>query len=302
MKNIYPIQREEFFHSSLNGEIDLHPYEKALKEARYLTFPLEEMLALLYQLNEFDLGRSLLINRCLTGYWRAYAILHAPHMNLKHPLENWLINNAPIARATREIFKNFCNVVQKRLSNHMVLSAIPCGLMDTFLSLDYRNTSDIRLIGVDSDAETINYAKQNVAKLGFTGAVSFYQKDAWNLGEIEKYDLIINHGLNMYEYDEERLLLLYKEFHKALTPKGILIFSFLTPPPALSDESTWRDFDPKAVQKQKAIFSEILNTKWQAFRTEGQTKEYLETAGFTVADIIYDSQGMAPTVIAEKLQ
>src|SRR5690606_6418195 len=99
-----------------------------------------------------------------------------------------------------------------------------------------------------------NYAKQNVAKLGFRGAVSFYQKDAWNLGEFEKYDLIINHGLNMYEYDEQRLILLYKEFHKALTPKGVLIFSFLTPPPALSDESTWRDFDPKAVQKQKAIF------------------------------------------------
>ena len=300
MRNNYAVQEVNFVHPQLHTNVDLHPYEQALKEARYLTFPLEEMLDLLYQLNEFELGRSLLVNRRLTGYWRAYAILHAPHMHLKHPLEHWLINNAPIAIATREIFKNFQAEIQKRLKNNMSLSAIPFGLMDTFLSLNYKSTNNISLIGIDSDAESINYAKQNVAKQGFTGAVSFHQKDAWNLGGFEKYDLIVSHGLNMYEYDEQRVILLYKEFYKSLNSNGTLILSFSTPPPALSDESTWKNFDVGAIQKQKAILSEILNTKWQAFRTEAQTRAYLESAGFTVASIIYDSQGMAPIIIAEK--
>ena len=119
MRNNYAVQEVNFVHPQLHTNVDLHPYEQALKEARYLTFPLEEMLDLLYQLNEFELGRSLLVNRRLTGYWRAYAILHAPHMHLKHPLEHWLINNAPIAIATREIFKNFQAEIQKRLKNNI---------------------------------------------------------------------------------------------------------------------------------------------------------------------------------------
>lgn len=300
MKNSYNFQEVNLFHPQLHKNIDLLPYEQALKEARYLTFPLEEMLSLLHQLNEFECGRSLLVNRRLTGYWRAYAIMYAPYMKLNHPLEDWLINHAPFTIATREVFKNFQQEVQKRLKDNMALSAIPCGLMDTFLSLNYENTHNIKLIGIDSEPESINYAKQNVVKQGFKGAVSFHQKDAWNLGEAEKYDLIINHGLNMYEYNELKVILLYKELYKSLNPNGTLMVSFLTPPPALSDESTWQNYDPLAVQKQKAIFNEILNTKWQAFRTEGQTRTYLESVGFTVKNIIYDIQGMAPIIIAEK--
>ncbi|OJX12273.1 MAG: hypothetical protein BGO77_03740 [Caedibacter sp. 37-49] len=301
MKNSYALQEVNFIHPQLHEEVDLRAHEKKLKEARYLTLPLEEMLELLYQLNEFELGRSLLINRRFTGYWRAYAILHAPHMSLKHPLENWLINVAPISLAIREVFKNFQTEVQKRLRNAMSLSAIPCGLMNTFLSLNYKNINNVKLVGIDSDTETINYAKQNVAMQGFTGSVSFHQKDAWNLGDnYEKYDLIINHGLNVYEYDEQRVKSLYNELYKVLNNKGTLLVSFFTPSPALSDDSTWRNFDPYAVKKQKAIFADIINSKWQAYRTEGQTRSYLEAVGFKIKEVIYDHQGMAPIVIAEK--
>lgn len=300
MRNSYALQEVNFVHPRLHRNVDLQPYEKALREARYLTFPLEEMLDFLYQLNEFEFGRSLLVNRGLTGYWRAYTIMYAPYMDLKHPLEDWMINEAPLSLAVRETFAIFQAEIQKRLKDNMSLSAIPCGLMDTLLSLDYRNTRNIRLIGIDSDAETINYAKQNVAKQGFRGAVSFHQKDPWNFGEFEKYDFIVNHGLNIYEDDDQKVIRLYKGFYKALHSDGMLIISFFTPPPTLSDESTWKNFDPQALQKQKAILKEILNIKWQAFRTEGQTKAHLEGAGFTIVDVIYDSQGMAPTIVAKK--
>ena len=39
---------------------------------------------------------------------------------------------------------------------------------------------------------------------------------------------------------------------------------------------------------------------WQKFRTESQTREQLKEAGFRVLEVIYDSQGMFPTVIAAK--
>ena len=65
-------------------------------------------------------------------------------------------------------------------------------------------------------------------------------------------------------------------------------------------ESTWRNFNPGDLKKQKAIFSDILQVQWQAFRTEAQTRAQLEEAGFKIREVIYDTQGMFPTVIAER--
>lgn|GEM_PF-5192069 len=71
---------------------------------------------------------------------------------------------------------------------------------------------------------------------------------------------------------------LYKEFHKALVTDGILITSFLSASPAISKESAWKNFNPADLKKQKAIFRDILQVKWQSFRTETQTREQLEAA------------------------
>ena len=82
----------------------------------------------------------------------------------------------------------------------------------------------------------------------------------------------------------------------------MLVTSFLTPPPTLSEDSPWRNYDPLEALKQNTLFSEVIGVQWQAFRTEGQTRAQLEQAGFTPDNIQfrYDSQGMFPTVIAKK--
>ncbi|CEO17193.1 hypothetical protein RMONA_04035 [Rickettsia monacensis] len=37
-----------------------------------------------------------------------------------------------------------------------------------------------------------------------------------------------------------------------------------------------------------------------SFRTEAETRKQLEKAGFQILEIIYDSQGIFPTVVARK--
>jgi len=43
--------------------------------------------------------------------------------------------------------------------------------------------------------------------------------------------------------------------------------SFLTPPPMMSPESSWKNFVLADVIKQKALFADVLQTGWQCFRT-----------------------------------
>lgn len=50
--------------------------------------------------------------------------------------------------------------------------------------------------------------------------------------------------------------------------------------------------------KQKAVFGNLVQGKWQNFWKESQMRDQLEQAGFSNIEIIYDSQGMFPTVVA----
>ena len=172
--------------------------------------------------------------------------------------------------------------------------------MKDLLFVDYNGIADVQLVGFDIDQQSLKTAELNASKCPPEVVALFSQKDAWDLAVSEEYDLITSNGLNIYESDEEKVILLYKEFYKALRSAGVLIVSFMTPPPILSAESPWKDFDLEAVIKQKAISVDILQGKWQSYRTEAQTRQHLEAAGFKISDVIYDLQGMFPTVIAEK--
>jgi SAM-dependent methyltransferase len=284
--------------SSIN--FDLTEWENRLKETPNLTLPLEEELMILHQLSQFEFGRFLLKNKELNGYWTSYMIRGDSEQQYDNPLEEWIIHKGPIVRATRERFKIFQEEIQKRLKAGMRMASIPCGSMDDLLSLDYNSIIDVQLVGFDIDQESLQIAELNATKCPLGVTASFSQKDAWNLAVSEEYDLVTSNGLNIYEPDEEKVILLYKEFYKALRPAGVLITSFMTPPPILSTESSWKGFDFAAVIKQKAISVDILQGKWHSYRTEAKTRQHLEAAGFRISDIIYDLQGMFPTVIAEK--
>ena len=279
---------------------DVLSHQERLKSATNLTLPLREELALLEQMNEFELGRYLLNNRGINGYWTAYWLIHGPQKKLEHPLEDWLINRAPYFMGSRERFKIFAKQTQQRIKDNMKIASIPCGLMDNLLRLDYSGIKNISIVGIDLDEDSLTLAKENAKLLGNEKIASFIKSSAWNLNKPDEFDIITSNGLNFYEQDDEKVVKLYTEFYKALKPTGILITSFLTPSPALSKASSWKNVNPEDALKQKAIFFDIIDARFSAFRTEAQTRKQLEEAGFHIVEVIYDSQGVFPTIVARK--
>lgn len=255
---------------------------------------------MLEEVVEFELGRFLLENKGLNGFWTAYVILHGPQKQNLSPLEDWALNKAPVVKATQERFKIFREHLQSRVKDDAVFASVPCGLMDDLLGLDYTNAPNAKLMGIDLDQNSLDLAAKNAENLDKSAMVNFANRNAWNLGVVDACDVLTSNGLNIYEKDDDKVIELYKQFYKALKTGGTLITSFLTPPPMLSPESSWKNFELQDVLKQKALFADVLQTGWQCFRTERQTLTQLEAAGFKNIQVIYDSQGMFPTVIAEK--
>jgi SAM-dependent methyltransferase len=286
-------------HHGIN-EINLKNERERLYQSSSLTLSLDETLELLDQVNEFELGKFLLRNKGLNGFWTAYIILKAREKQLTHPLEHWVIHHAPAVRATQERYQIFQQEIQKRLHSNMTLVSLPCGLMDDLLSLDYKDVNNIHLIGIDLDSESLDLGQQNERFYNKPVAVTWQKKNAWQLKVPQEYDLVTSNGLNIYEPDDYKVIELYKNIWESLKPGGTFITSFLTPPPTLSKESPWKNVKLDDVIKQKALFSDVLQVKWQVFRTEAQIRDHLTLAGFNVVDVICDSRGLFPTIICEK--
>lgn len=283
-------------HNASEHALDLEVLEKALRQTENLSIPVEEAVLLLRELATFEAGKFILQNKGLNGYWTARLILHAPEK--KDPcLEQWIYYDAPAVKATRERFWIFNEILQSLLVRDTSFASIPCGLMDDLLRLPTDDT--VSLTGIDLDPSSLKQAEQN-AHAHQKSNVKFLEKDAWDLDLSDAFHVIASNGLNIYEKSDERVVALYGQFYKALKSGGKLVTSFLTPPPALSLESTWKNYATEDALKQKVLFSEIIGVQWQTFRTETQTRAQLEAAGFKVAQVRYDSQGMFPTIVAEK--
>jgi len=291
---------EKIITHEVKGTFNLQSIENRLRKAPNLILSLEKEIEILHQMTEFELGRFLLANGGINGYWTAYWLIHGPQKKLENPLEDWLINRSPSFTASQERYKIFQREIQSRLRSNMKLASIPCGLMDSLLGLDYTHLENVELIGVDIDQESLILAKENILKYRPNAKVSFLKKSAWHLDTSDSYDLITSNGLNFYEADDRKVVGLYKSFFKALKPGGILVTSFLTPPPGTAQPSPWINFNRDDALMQKAIFVDILQAKWQATRTESLTRQQLEEAGFKNIKFINDKRNIFPTVIAQK--
>ena len=201
--------------------IDLLSHREQLSAKTNLALPLDQEQALLNQLSEFALGRFLLSNKGLNGYWTSYIILHGPKDDKLDGLERWMLHKSPAIIATQERFQIFQLHLQKYLRNGMQIASIPCGLMDDLLGLDHSKIQDVKLVGIDLDTKSIELAEKNAEKYNIKN-VLFINKDAWNLGVFQEYDIITSNGLNIYQPDDKKVIELYKEFYKALKPSGIL--------------------------------------------------------------------------------
>ena len=86
----------------------------------------------------------------------------------------------------------------------MKLASLQSGLMDDLLTLDYSQTSGVILTEIDLDPETLQEAEENYHRWNPPVTVEFEIRDAWQLGSIERWDLITSNGLNIYVEDDDR--------------------------------------------------------------------------------------------------
>lgn len=254
-------------------------------------------------LTEFELGRFLLSNLGLNGYWTSYVLLHPDKGRQTRlssdgtpltDLEAWLLDRCPIFLATQERFRTFRQLTQPHIASGMRLASIPSGVMDDLLTLTYAGTENVELTAVDLDPASLEHARRAYERTGLTIKVDFEEKDAWTLGSIERWDLITSNGLNIYVEDDRRCVALYQSIAAALRPQGLFIMSFITPP------DQWRAYNAEDLNFQRFLFREALPVKWQSMRDEKTIKAQLSEAGFEVLSVIYDNQGMFPAVLARK--
>ena len=282
---------------------------KSQGDKPYVT--VERQLDLLDQLAQFDFGRYVLQNQGINGYWTHYMLTY-PWFGLKtgknnrgetfSEMEHFILSRAPLMLATQQRFQIFLKENQKQVKNDAVLACIPCGMMNELLYLDFNNISNIRLTGIDYDAETFKDAEMLAAKQNVLPFVNLIHEDAWKLDFHNEFDLISSNGLTIYEQDDKKVTELFKKFHQALKPGGKLVTSFLTSPPTLTEHCEWdmSNIKQQDLLLQKIIFVDIMASKFQCYRSTEQSKNQLISVGFEQIEFIYDTYKMFPTVIAYK--
>ncbi len=265
----------------------------------------EQALSLVEVLASFDLGRFLLRHRGLNAYWTHQLVTYQAGMlpvNETNRLERQTFEHLPATLATRERFGIFREQLQALMRPGITAASVPCGLMGELLLLDYSGLPDVSLIGVDLDPAALSHARALAETRQLADRVSLHCKNAWALNMPASADILTSNGLNIYEPDDERVVLLYRSFFETLRPGGTLVTSFMTPPPSLSAASPWNmcAVDPEMLALQALLFVRIIEAKWQAFRTYEQTREQLQRAGFMNIRFIDDEARMFPTVVAQR--
>jgi SAM-dependent methyltransferase len=267
----------------------------------------DEQLAALEGLMSFELGRFMLKNRGLNGFWTEYVCSYPARKARGEtagcgPVEVELLEAIPGYRATQERYAIFRSEIRKRLQGGEVCAALPCGLMTEFLLLPPELASRCRFVGMDLDPESLAQARAIALTQGLIHRTEFRVQDAWALPPVEEFDLISSNGLNIYVPEDEKVVEFYRGLHAVLKPGGVLITSTVSPSPDVDPDSTWKmgALDPKRLRRQVILFVDVMQAGFMHARSVTKTRKQLEALGFRHVEFIPDSQGLFPTVIATK--
>jgi SAM-dependent methyltransferase len=271
----------------------------------------ERQLQIVEEMANCPYGQFLLKNRGLDGYWADYMMIHPktgritgtdPQGRRFTNVEKILFDKCPSFLATQQRAICFANIIQRYVKENAVFASLPCGFLRDLLWLDYKDIKNFRLVGIDIDEKMLVGAKQLAEEHGLSAHVELCQEDAWNLPFQECFTLLTSNGLNIYEPDDEKVTELYCQFFKALAPGGVLLTSFLTPPPDIlaNSERDTNNINQEDMLLETIIFADVLESKWRCFRSSSTTLSQLEAAGFKEIEFIYDKARIFPTVIAHK--
>jgi hypothetical protein len=266
-----------------------------------LLTPPSEVIELIHQLKEFELGRAMLTTGVLTSSWVDY-ICHNETSPTGNPLETWILSRSPKIRAARERYYITRDVLQSYLRSDMVFCVMPCGVISKIAELDYSNTSNLKIIGYDNDIHGLVKAELQMQPLVDQGKVDLLllKKNIWKLDDIDQHDLIISNRLSVLEADSQKVLELFKKYYASLKQDGIFISSFFTPSPLDNvHTSPWKNVDANDMLIEHSIFVDIMDFH-PAFRLESEMIMLLQKAGFEIVNIFYDTHCIYPTTVARK--
>lgn len=283
---------------------------KIIKRGDLPYVSVSRQIDLLNELSLFPCGRFLITTGGLNGYWTHYAVTHPNQKSLRpslHPLEAFILEKAPVALATQQRFVLFKEQIQKHIQEGCHFASIPSGMMTELLDLDYSSIKQFTLTGSDLDPEALVFAKSYAEEKGLGDHARFLEENAWDIESKEEYDLIASNGLTIYEPNDIKVIEFYRKFYEALKEKGVLITSFLSIPPipgplVAGRQTEWdlSQINQEDAFLQKIIFADILDSKWQSFRSEENVRVQLQKAGFHDIEIYYDRAHIFPTVVAKK--
>ncbi len=264
----------------------------------------EQQLDLLEELKKTPIGQSLICTRELTAWatdWCSYGPLFNQCYAKLSSFEKTFLN-LPICIATQERLVIMRQLLQESLHNDMSVLNVPCGLMRNLAALDYKGLKNIRIDGLDINPQTIAHAKDMIKLYRPNVQISLKVADAWDIDCTECYDLILCHGLTIYEPDDARVTELYRKFHRALKSGGKLIVTTITPPPTAENLGDWdmTHVDLEMLLLQRVLFKDMIGAGWQSYRTIELTEELLGDAGFKNPTVHSDRVKMFPTLVAIK--
>lgn len=273
---------------------------------------IKEQLTLLNELSKFPLGQFMIQNRGLNGFWTTYFLRHPEKGRVTQlnsegqpfsKLETFLLDQAPLVLAAQERYKIVLQELQKRacLSNQ-VFASVPCGTLDDLMHLNFKETQNLQIYGVDLDQDVLQSIEADIEKHPLKSKIRLLHQDAWEFDLPEKASCIVSNGLNVYVESEKRLIDLYRHFYDQLKERGELIMSFITPGPQEDKACEWKLSQEMKTNllKQKVIFSDLLQAQWQYFRSTKDTEQQLVEAGFKQVTFLYEASCMFPVAIAKK--
>ena len=157
---------ENFSHSLVNySEHELikkiGTIKKRLKQGNLVSgYHYDDLAYMVDELACFDLGRFMLINQGIDGYWTDYAINLPRDIVAKLSEMEQILFNSRVMKATYQRQQIFKRESQKKVKNANHLAAIPSGLMSELLDLDYSNINNIEITAVDLDAQSLPHSQQ----------------------------------------------------------------------------------------------------------------------------------------------
>ncbi|WP_119328934.1 class I SAM-dependent methyltransferase [Cysteiniphilum halobium] len=283
-------------------------FDKSCDEIKSRIGQESALLEIFNELKKSALGRFLIEHRGVNGYWTDVMVNFPNYKSDQKENINYydqlLLENFPAVKATQERFGFFKQVIQAEINKGALnILAAPCGLLPEFFDIKDKHITDIKIDALDFDGKVSVEISKKYHNHVLENAYQFIQQDIFSFKEKDKYDLVVSNGLNIYIQAADKVKTLYQVFYNAMKNEGILLTSFLTPPPTCTAESPWNmnEIDFEWLMKQKTLFKDILDVKWNCYMTEDEFIGLLREIGFSNIQLTWDKQRMFPTVVAKKL-